>query len=43
MDKHTRHHANPNHEDHDRDVDPDLLVWSTNQARSIRAARGERA
>ena len=36
MDKHTRHHANPNHEDHDPDVDPDLLVWSTNQARSAK-------
>ena len=28
MDKHTRHHANPNHEDRDPDVAPDLLVWS---------------
>src|SRR5689334_23299893 len=36
MDKHTRHHANPNHEDHDPDVDPDLLVWSSNQARSAK-------
>jgi fatty acid desaturase len=36
MDKHTRHHANPNHEDHDPDVDPDLLVWSANQARSAK-------
>lgn len=34
MDKHTRHHANPNHEDRDPDVNPDLLVWSANQARS---------
>ncbi|MFI6482356.1 fatty acid desaturase family protein [Nonomuraea sp. NPDC050663] len=32
MDKHTRHHANPNHEDHDPDVDPSLLVWSEDQA-----------
>jgi fatty acid desaturase len=32
MDKHTRHHANPNHEDRDPDVNPDLLVWSANQA-----------
>ncbi|MEV8632465.1 acyl-CoA desaturase [Streptosporangium sp. NPDC051023] len=32
MDKHTRHHANPNHEDHDPDVAPDALVWSTEQA-----------
>ena len=33
MDKHTRHHANPNHSEHDPDVSPDLLVWSTDQAR----------
>ena len=32
MDKHTRHHANPNHEQRDPDVLPDVLVWSTNQA-----------
>jgi fatty acid desaturase len=32
MDKHTRHHANPNHEDRDPDVTPDVLVWSANQA-----------
>jgi fatty acid desaturase len=32
MNKHTRHHANPNHEDHDPDVAPDILVWSTRQA-----------
>ncbi|MBV2357085.1 acyl-CoA desaturase [Streptomyces sp. J2-1] len=31
--KHTRHHANPNHEDLDPDVAPDILVWSTGQAR----------
>ena len=29
MDKHTRHHANPNHDDHRPDVSPDILVWST--------------
>jgi fatty acid desaturase len=34
QDKHTRHHANPNHEDLDPDVTPDLLVWSQKQARS---------
>ncbi len=34
MDKHTRHHANPNHEDHDPDVSPDILVWSADQARA---------
>ncbi|WP_426509728.1 fatty acid desaturase family protein [Dactylosporangium sp. McL0621] len=32
MNKHTRHHANPNHEDEDPDVAPDILVWSTRQA-----------
>ncbi|WP_406415062.1 fatty acid desaturase family protein [Streptomyces sp. NBC_01614] len=32
-DKHTRHHANPNHEELDPDLDPDLLVWSQDQAR----------
>ncbi|MEV0583906.1 acyl-CoA desaturase [Nonomuraea sp. NPDC050310] len=32
MEKHNRHHANPNHEDHDPDVDPSLLVWSEEQA-----------
>jgi fatty acid desaturase len=36
MDKHTRHHANPNHEDRDPDVNPDLLVWSANQAESAK-------
>ncbi len=34
MDKHTRHHANPNHEELDPDVDPDILVWSKDQARA---------
>ncbi|MFY1677476.1 fatty acid desaturase family protein [Streptomyces sp. WMMC905] len=33
MNKHTRHHANPNHEGLDPDVAPDILVWSTAQAR----------
>ncbi|WP_217554320.1 acyl-CoA desaturase [Streptomyces sp. GbtcB6] len=33
MNKHTRHHANPNHEELDPDVAPDLLVWSADQAR----------
>jgi fatty acid desaturase len=32
MDKHTRHHANPNHEDLDPDVAPELLIWSADQA-----------
>lgn len=33
MDKHTKHHANPNHDDLDPDVGPDNLVWSREQAR----------
>ncbi|MBB3664297.1 fatty acid desaturase [Prauserella sediminis] len=36
MDKHTRHHANPNHEEHDPDVIPDILVWSRQQALASR-------
>ncbi|MGC0316488.1 fatty acid desaturase family protein [Kitasatospora acidiphila] len=32
MNKHTRHHANPNHEERDPDVAPDLVVWSQRQA-----------
>ncbi|WP_329440827.1 acyl-CoA desaturase [Streptomyces sp. NBC_01426] len=34
QDKHTRHHANPNHEDLDPDLDPDILVWTPDQARA---------
>ncbi|EXG79705.1 fatty acid desaturase family protein [Cryptosporangium arvum] len=36
--KHTRHHANPNHSELDPDVAPDLLVWSEEQARDARGA-----
>ncbi|MCL6735023.1 fatty acid desaturase family protein [Streptomyces neyagawaensis] len=36
QDKHTRHHANPNHEELDPDLDPDLLVWSQDQARAAK-------
>ncbi|MFB4263608.1 fatty acid desaturase family protein [Nonomuraea sp. GTA35] len=36
MDKHTRHHANPNHEEHDPDVSPDVLIWSQRQAEASR-------
>lgn len=36
MNKHTRHHANPNHEELDPDVRPDILVWSQDQARAAR-------
>ena len=32
MNKHTRHHAHPNHEEKDPDVAPDILVWSRRQA-----------
>ncbi|WIM95231.1 acyl-CoA desaturase [Actinoplanes oblitus] len=33
MDKHTKHHANPNHDDLDPDVGAGVLVWSREQAR----------
>ncbi|WP_232792321.1 fatty acid desaturase family protein [Actinacidiphila yeochonensis] len=36
QDKHTRHHANPNHEELDPDVNPEVLVWSRGQAREAR-------
>lgn len=36
MNKHTRHHANPNHEELDPDVAPDILVWSQEQARAAK-------
>ncbi|MFJ4714111.1 fatty acid desaturase family protein [Streptomyces sp. NPDC088785] len=32
QDKHSRHHAHPNHEDLDPDVRPDILVWTPAQA-----------
>src|SRR3954462_7398405 len=32
MDKHTKHHANPNHDDLDPDVGPGVLVWSPEAA-----------
>ncbi|WP_157249201.1 fatty acid desaturase family protein [Nonomuraea typhae] len=35
-DKHNRHHANPNHEDHDPDVSPAVIVWSTEQVERSR-------
>ena len=34
--KHTRHHANPNHDDLDPDVGPGVLVWNTDAARQRR-------
>jgi fatty acid desaturase len=36
MDKHTKHHANPNHDDLDPDVAPAVLVWSAPAARARR-------
>ncbi|MDA2809564.1 acyl-CoA desaturase [Nocardiopsis sp. RSe5-2] len=36
QDKHTRHHANPNHEELDPDVQPEILVWSQDQARAAK-------
>ncbi|WP_411104715.1 fatty acid desaturase family protein [Streptomyces sp. cmx-4-9] len=36
QDKHTRHHANPNHETLDPDLDPDILVWTQDQARAAK-------
>ncbi|THV43585.1 fatty acid desaturase family protein [Glycomyces buryatensis] len=37
-DKHNRHHANPNHEELDPDVQPGVLVWSKDQAMGQRMA-----
>jgi fatty acid desaturase len=31
-DKHTRHHNNPNHDDLDPDVAPEVLIWATQSA-----------
>jgi fatty acid desaturase len=32
MDKHTKHHNNPNHDDLDPDVAPEVLIWATESA-----------
>jgi len=40
MDKHTRHHANPNHEDEDPDVGAGALVWTQEQALERRSRFG---
>jgi fatty acid desaturase len=32
MDKHTRHHNNPNHDELDPDVAPEVLIWATESA-----------
>jgi fatty acid desaturase len=39
MDKHNRHHANPNHTEHDPDVGVGALVWTQEQARETRGFR----
>ncbi|GAB3161032.1 acyl-CoA desaturase [Micromonospora sonneratiae] len=36
VDKHNRHHANPNHEDEDPDVGAGALVWTHEQAEQTR-------
>ncbi|MFE4053522.1 fatty acid desaturase family protein [Streptomyces sp. YIM B13518] len=36
MNKHTRHHANPNHEKKDPDIAPDIIVWSRRQAKQAK-------
>jgi fatty acid desaturase len=32
LDKHTRHHNNPNHDDLDPDVQPEVMIWATESA-----------
>jgi fatty acid desaturase len=39
-DKHTRHHNNPNHDELDPDVRPELLIWATESAWGRRGFRG---
>jgi len=40
MDKHTRHHNNPNHDDLDPDVSPEVLIWATESALGRRGLKG---
>jgi fatty acid desaturase len=40
MDKHTRHHNNPNHDDLDPDVAPEVLIWATQSAWGRRGLKG---
>jgi fatty acid desaturase len=40
MDKHTRHHNNPNHDDLDPDVAPEILIWATESAWGRRGLKG---
>jgi fatty acid desaturase len=40
VDKHTRHHNNPNHDDLDPDVAPEVLIWATKSAWGRRGLKG---
>jgi fatty acid desaturase len=40
MDKHTRHHNNPNHDDLDPDVAPEVLIWAAKSALGRRGLKG---
>jgi fatty acid desaturase len=40
MDKHTRHHNNPNHDELDPDVAPEVLIWATESAWGRRGLKG---
>ncbi|WP_229075058.1 acyl-CoA desaturase [Actinoplanes sp. DH11] len=40
MEKHTRHHNNPNHDDLDPDVRPEVLIWATESAWGRRGIKG---
>jgi fatty acid desaturase len=40
MEKHSRHHNHPNHDDLDPDVQPELLIWATGSAWGRRGVKG---
>ncbi|MGW4154776.1 fatty acid desaturase family protein [Micromonospora chersina] len=40
MEKHTRHHNNPNHDDLDPDVSSEVLIWASGSARGRRGLKG---
>ncbi|MCA2216195.1 fatty acid desaturase family protein [Jidongwangia harbinensis] len=40
MEKHTRHHNNPNHDDLDPDVAPDILIWTREAGSGRRGVKG---